>query len=1526
MSTLAVSLPTVLTIRPRRSIARACVTGLAAAGLSLICSSPTLAAVLAGWDVHGLTGGANNYGTSPLVASSTDANLTVGGLTRGAGVGTSGTAAARGWGGVTWNSASASTAASAGQYATFSLTANTGYQVSYTSISKLDYRRSGTGATSGVLQYQLGNGAFTDITTISYGSTSSSGASVSAIDLSAITALQNVPPGTTVTFRIVNYGASSTSGTWYVFDTANSTANDLEVTGTVSAATSAVNGVCGTANGQTLGAAPTTGLCATGTPSSVAGTGPWNWSCAGSNGGGTASCSANKSTASPFTIFHMNDMHARVTPHKWIINQHGSSAPVFDDVGGAAYVAGKLLSLTAGKPTALVLDGGDISEGNPVGDMNSGSSGGYGNGGMTAYYELLHSKLKAFAGRGSRGLDAVVVGNHDVRDVSYITNMEHMATAAGIPVISANVRDIATHTPHFPATTTITVNGTKVGIIGYTTPTAQVGASLASTLEVVACDWKGTAACHIADYVNDLRNNQHCDVVILLTHDGHSDLVDPTGPVIADTADAKIPEIAVTGHWHTWAETAWQPAIVNYKTIITESASYMKYIGELNVTASGGYVSSIQHVIRDADITPDPDVQAFVDNLITQYNNLHPGHPVDEVVGYTADNLMLDNAMKWWSADEYPWSGNNTAGQWITDGMKWGCDQIWASSGGCDLAVEAGGGVRADIPAGAVTFKHVYETFPWADDTYYRVRMTGQDILNFLKATNLDAGFSAALDVTAFDGIPTSVKINGAPIGLTTVYKVAINNYMYAHPPAGYTWTDTAPDTSTVLVRDNLMDFMRQAHPDAAHAYTVGGDRYHFNGEYSGGYRAVVTLMDDAESQPKYDKAFIRLLSANAETLARRGSRQVPTALVNADGSVNQANRLAEQELYRSYLGFKTGALKPGDIIEVWGKASFYGGNPEFVDQEGVYGDGIEFNIVGHDDSLAQPASVTSIGAFWNDQYKNHYVSFLAKKVGADTVTDQYGQTIKIWDATAYNTTSITLPGNVGDVLLIKGVPTMENYALRFRLASAAVSASPLPSPVLVSSQVSALPASASAAVALNAAASSNGTFYLSPVADAQVASGKPTTNFGTGTNMYVQSSSTSIYGDERSWVKFDLSSLPAGLTVNSASLQLWDWKSTGAALPVEVRTGTSDSWTETGLTWNTQPAYGAALDMVTLAATATDLYYSWNVGNAVAQEYAGDKTLSLLVKAVTEGSGDATAPSYSFDTREYGANGPVLQIQAQAGVASLRFFYRYSADNASWGPWTQYGSALTAAPYTANFSFPNGAGFYQFYSLATDGLGNTEATPSSAQASVQYVLPAAQTISFGALNAVNAGVAFTAVASASSGLPVTFTSQTTSVCTVSGTLVTTLTAGTCSIAADQAGNANWSAATTVVQSFSVSLVAQTIALPAIGSQTLGVAPFSVAATASSGLTVSLSSLTPAVCAVNGTVVSVLAAGTCQIVGNQGGNSIYAAAPTASSSFVVATAVAGADADAPLPLWALGLLSTGLLGAVGRLRGQRRTH
>ena len=190
------------------------------------------------------------------------------------------------------------------------------------------------------------------------------------------------------------------------------------------------------------------------------------------------------------------------------------------------------------------------------------------------------------------------------------------------------------------------------------------------------------------------------------------------------------------------------------------------------------------------------------------------------------------------------------------------------------------------------------------------------------------------------------------------------------------------------------------------------------------------------------------------------------------------------------------------------------------------------------------------------------------------------------------------------------------------------------------------------------------------------------------------------------------------------------------------------------------------------------------------------------------------------------------------------------------------------------------------------DGVTYAPAAPVTQTFLISPAL-ASQTISFPAIpNQTVGSPPFAPPVSASSGLPVTLTSQSPAACTVSGTTITLLAVGICSVTANQPGDGvTYAPAPPVMQMFSIgpAQVAQTINFPAVPSHTVGAAPFTVTVSASSGLPVALASQTTGVCMISSTTVTSVAAGTCTLQASQSGNSSYFAATPVVQSFVITT-------------------------------------
>jgi hypothetical protein len=301
---------------------------------------------------------------------------------------------------------------------------------------------------------------------------------------------------------------------------------------------------------------------------------------------------------------------------------------------------------------------------------------------------------------------------------------------------------------------------------------------------------------------------------------------------------------------------------------------------------------------------------------------------------------------------------------------------------------------------------------------------------------------------------------------------------------------------------------------------------------------------------------------------------------------------------------------------------------------------------------------------------------------------------------------------------------------------------------------------------------------------------------------------------------------------------------------------------------------------------------------NLVATSYTdtriffGESTTAYTVASVNQGGTSALSSSVSVTTPIDAPAG--LQVAGGSGAgnylnwmsANGASYYNIKRSTLSGGPYT----TLTGVANTTNLTSTN---FEQTYEDASAAVGNTyfyvvsavdaNGKESANSYQVSMLTPVTpQTITFAAIPAQAVGNSLTLSATASSGLPVSYASTTTTICTLAGSVVTFQAPGSCTITASQAGNSNYLAAASVTQTITVVVpVAQTITFSTIPAQTVGTTlNLSGYATASSGLTVTWTYVNNGNCTVSGAIASFLKAGSCSIIANQAGNAGYSAAPT----------------------------------------------
>jgi len=231
---------------------------------------------------------------------------------------------------------------------------------------------------------------------------------------------------------------------------------------------------------------------------------------------------------------------------------------------------------------------------------------------------------------------------------------------------------------------------------------------------------------------------------------------------------------------------------------------------------------------------------------------------------------------------------------------------------------------------------------------------------------------------------------------------------------------------------------------------------------------------------------------------------------------------------------------------------------------------------------------------------------------------------------------------------------------------------------------------------------------------------------------------------------------------------------SASSGLPVSYSSSTTNVCTVSGTT-------------ASLIASGSCTITASQAGNAT---YAAAPSVSQAFAVLAA----LTPQTISFPTIGQQVNGATLTLNATA-TSGLPVTYATSTAN-------------VCSVAGATLSIVNGG----TCTITASQAGNSiyaAATPVTQSFTVLGI----QSISFPAISQQVAGSTLLLGASATSGLPISYSSSTTNVCTVSGSSLSLIAAGGCTVTASQSGNALYAAAASVSQTFTVTATSSPSAL-----------------------------------------------------------------------------------------------------------------
>ncbi len=511
-----------------------------------------------------------------------------------------------------------------------------------------------------------------------------------------------------------------------------------------------------------------------------------------------------KAGAVTLTILGTNDLHGAI-----------ERLPIL-----AGFVANVRAARAADGGGVLLLDAGDMFQGTLESNLGEGAD-------VVAAYNAM-------------GYTAAAIGNHEfdygpVGPQVTVQSVEEdprgalkaRASEAKFPFLATNVFDAQSHArikwPNMVASTLVTVAGVKVGIIGATTestphttmPANFVGLEIAKPAQAVADEAKALRA-------------QGAQVIVVAAHLGSTcrDLTKPTDTSSCDSGEeifkmiSDLPkstvDVIVAGHTHA----AMAHRIDDIAVI--ESYASGRAFGRVDLRISpDGHVTASK-IMLPHDLCPKADPKSegpvpFASCMPGDYE----GKPVvaDAAVQKIADVALARAAER----------RQEKLGPTLTAPIKraygsesaegnWFCDLMLLAQPTADVAMTNGGGLRADVPAGGLTYGGLFEAMPF-DNRFAMIDVKGSQIRR-LVTTNLQRGggiFSwgglTAKAACKAGKLDVEIKIAGKPLADKAAYKLVTSDFL-ASGGDGVIGRLKLPEgaikMTDVIIREAMADLLRK--------------------------------------------------------------------------------------------------------------------------------------------------------------------------------------------------------------------------------------------------------------------------------------------------------------------------------------------------------------------------------------------------------------------------------------------------------------------------------------------------------------------------------------------------------------------------------------------------------------------------------------------------------------------------------------------------------------------------------------------